>query len=395
MNARSSVRAVDLLRLAGFGLRIRPLRASLAALAIAIGIASMVAVIGVSESTRAGLDRALDRLGTNLLTASAGKSLTGEDAQLPREAVAMVDRIGPVTQTSAVGRVADANVYRNDHISRERSGAIAILAARLDLLDTLGLRVGRGVWLNEATARYPVAVLGRDAADTLGVGRVGGQIWLSEQWFTVVGILEHAELTPAIDNSALVGWPVAEERLGFDGHPTLIFERSADRAVDDVRRVLARTVDPAHPEQVSVSRPSDALAARTATTRSFNGMLLGIAAVALLVGGIGVANTMIITIVERRNEIGIRRALGAARAHIAAQFLGESLLLSVLGGSGGVALGVAITAVHARSQGNPVTIPPTVLAVGLVASAVIGALAGLYPAVRAARLTPTDALASV
>ena len=395
MSDRSTLRSIDLLRLAGFGMRMRPLRAVLAALAISIGIASMIAVIGVSASTRAGLDRELDRLGTNLLTASAGKSLTGEDARLPPESVAMVDRIGPVTKTSAIGRIAEARVYRNDRVPTERSGAIAVFAARLDLDETLGVRVSRGRWLNDATAAFPAVVLGRDAAASLGLADAGHQIWLGGQWFAVVGILDRAELTPMLDNSALVGWPVAEARLGFDGHPTLIFERSADAAVDDVRGVLARTVHPAHPEQVSVSRPSDALAARTAAKRSFNSMMLGIAGVALVVGGIGVANTMIIAIVERRNEIGLRRALGATRRHVAAQFLAEALLLSLIGGLGGVVLGVTITAVQAISQDNPVAIPPAVVAIGLVAAAVIGAVAGLYPATRAARLTPTEALAAV
>ena len=395
MTTRSTLRGADLLRLAGFGMAMRPHRAVLAALAISIGIASMIAVIGVSASTRAGLDRELDRLGTNLLTASAGKSLTGEDARLPRESVAMVDRLGPVTTTSAIGRVPDARVYRNDRIPVERSSAIAVYAARLDLLETVGVTVSRGTWLNDATAAFPAAVLGQDAAAAIGVAGAGHQILLGGRWFTVAGILDRAVLTPMLDNSALVGWPVAEAILEFDGHPTLIFERSADEAVDDVRGVLARTVNPAHPEQVSISRPSDVLVARNAAKRSFNGMMLGVAAVALVVGGIGVANTMIIAIVERRNEIGLRRALGATRRHIATQFLAEALLLSLVGGFAGVVFGVAITAAQATTQDNPITLPPVVAAVGFAASAVIGAVSGLYPATRAARLTPTEALLAV
>ena len=310
------------------------------------------------------------------------------------ESVAMVDRIGPVTNTSAIARIPNARVYRNDRIPAERSGAIAVFATRLDLGETLGVRISRGSWLNEATAEFPAVVLGRDAAAAIGLADAGHQIWLGGEWFTVVGILDRAELIPMLDNSALVGWPVAEARLDFDGHPTLILERSADDAVDDVRGVLARTVNPAHPEQVSVSRPSDALAARMAAKRSFNSMMLGIAGVALVVGGIGVANTMIIAIVERRNEIGLRRALGATRRHVAMQFLAEALFLSLVGGFGGVALGVAITAGQAVSQDNPVVVPPAVVAVGLVAAAVIGGVAGLYPATCVARLTPTEALAA-
>jgi putative ABC transport system permease protein len=386
----------DVVRLSVSGLRARPLRAVLSAAGVAIGIGAMVAVVGISTSGRAQLDSTLDRLGTNLLTVTAGQTLFGEPARLPPEAVSMVGRIGSVTSASATGRVSGAKVYRTDLVPADRSGGITVLAARVDLTATVGATVRSGTWLNEAIAGYPAVVLGERAADVLGVDRAGedSQVWLGGQWFTVVGVLEPAPLAPELDNAALVGWPVAEERLGFDGHPTVIYERSADATVDTVRSVLARTVDPEHPEQVQVSRPSDALAARAAASTAFTGLLLGIGAVALLVGGIGVANTMVISVLERRAEVGLRRAIGATRGQIRVQFLAESLVLSLLGGLAGVLLGVAVTAGYAAAQDWPTRVPPAAAAVAIAATAVVGGLAGFYPAMRAARLAPTEALAT-
>jgi putative ABC transport system permease protein len=390
------LRPSDTIRVGGHGLRTRPLRVFLSALGIAIGIAAMVAVLGISSSSRADLDALLDRLGTNLLTVTPGQTLFGEEAQLPKESIAMIDRIGPVDAVSATGTVPDTHVYRNDRIPEAETNSIAVLAARTDLPGTVSATVARGTWLNEATARYPAVVLGSTAARRLGLFQAtpDTQVWLGERWFTVIGILDPVPLAPELDSAVLVGWPAAERVLGFDGHPTTAYERSADAAVDAVRDVLPATANPEHPEEIQVSRPSDALEAKNAASEAFTGLLLGLGAVALLVGGVGVANTMVISVLERRSEIGLRRALGATRGQIRSQFLAEALLLSVLGGAAGVLLGVAVTAGYAATQDWPTVVPPIALAGGIGATVVIGAIAGLYPAVRAARLAPTEALST-
>jgi putative ABC transport system permease protein len=356
----------------------------------------MLAVVGISTSSRAELQRTLDRLGTNLLTAGPGQSLFGDDATLPTDSVAMVGRIGPVTSVTATGRVAGAYVYRNDRIPAAETGSISVQAARLDLPDTVGLTLASGNWLTAATERYPAVVLGGKAASRLGIGRAGEdrQVWLGGRWFTVVGILDPVPLAPELDSAALIGWTAATNYLGFDGHPTTIYTRTTDSAVAAVRSVLAATANPEHPEEVKVSRPSDALAARQATDDAFTGLLLGLGAVALLVGGVGVANTMVISVLERRAEIGLRRALGATRGQIRWQFVVESQLLAALGGVGGVLLGVAVTAVYAGTQHWPIVVPAWAMLGGLAATLLIGGIAGLYPAVRAARLAPTEALAT-
>jgi putative ABC transport system permease protein len=386
----------DVLRVGGAGLRTRPLRAFLSALGIAIGIAAMVSVVGISSSSRAELDRMLAALGTNLLTVAPGNTLFGENATLPDEAVSMISRIGPVTAAAATGTVSGAKVYRSDHIPSGQSGGLSVQAAQLNLPQTVGAKMANGTWLNAATERYPAVVLGTKAAERLGIGAAGPnvQVYLGGRWFTVVGILGAVPLAQELDSSALIGWPAAKSYLGFDGHPTTVYTRSRDDQVESVRDVLAATANPQAPNEVKVSRPSDALAARRATDDTLNGLLLGLGAVALLVGGVGVANTMVISVLERRSEIGLRRSLGATRGQIRTQFFAESLLLSALGGAGGVLLGIAVTAVYAATQSWPTVVPAWAMAGGVGSTLLIGAFAGLYPAIRAARLSPTEALAS-
>ncbi|WP_026876582.1 ABC transporter permease [Jiangella gansuensis] len=393
--APSRLRARDTARVAFSGLRARPLRAVLSALGIAVGIAAMVAVVGISASSREQVNQQLESLGTNLLTVAPGTSFTGE-AVLPEESVDMVARLDGVTSVSAVGAVPGASVYRNDQIDVNQTNALAVTAARTDLLDTVSATVASGRWLDDALAAFPAVVLGADAADLLGISRTDGtvEVWLGGEWFTVVGVLDPVALAPELDSAALIGWPVATGLLGFDGAPTTIYERSDEAVIDDVRALLPATVHPAHPEEVAVSRPSDALAAQAATDETLTTLLLALGGVALLVGGIGVANTMVIAVLERRSEVGLRRALGATRAHIRRQFLGESVLLAAFGGLGGAALGGLATAAFATSRDWPFALPVWVLAGAAGATMVVGALAGAYPAARAARMPPTAALST-
>ncbi|MFI8437285.1 ABC transporter permease [Streptomyces sp. NPDC079020] len=381
----------DILRVGAVGLRARRARVVLSALGIAIGIATMVAVVGLSESSRSDLMARLDRLGTNLLTAEAGEDAMGGEVELPRNAVAMVERIGPVRDATATAEV-DARIRRSDLVPEERTAGVTAQAARVDLLSTLGGEVDKGVWLDTVGERLPMTVLGTVAAERLGITRTGETIMMNDIRVVVVGILEPIELVPTLDRVALVGFPAAERYFGFDGLPTTIFERSTDASVEDVRAVLARTISPGNESAIRVSRPSDALAAKAATDEGLTNLMLGLGAVALLVGGVGVANTMVISVLERRQEIGLRRSLGATRNAIRLQFLTESLLLSALGGAAGALLGAAATCGFARVQGWTAVVPPWSLAGGLAATLLIGVVAGLYPAIRASRLHPTVAL---
>ncbi|MDQ3788569.1 MAG: ABC transporter permease [Actinomycetota bacterium] len=371
-------------------MRTRPLRAVLSALGIGIGIAAMVAVVSIPASSQQALRDQLATLGTNLLTASPGRTIMGEDASLPSTSVPMVARIDPVTAVSATGDVS-ATVRRTDKVAEEETSGLAVLAARTDLLRVLRGSLHDGQFLSAVTENFPTVVLGSVAATRLGVG-AGDKVWLGGRWFTVAGVLAATPLAPEIERAALIGWPMARD-LGFDGHPTTIYVRADEEHVEDVRGVLGATINPAAPGEVQVSRPSDALAAKRYTETSFSALFLGLGGVALLVGGVGVANTMVISVLERRREIGLRRALGASRRQVRGQFLAESVLLSLLGGVVGVVVGVGVTAGYALTRDWPAVFPPVALLGGVAVAAVVGALAGAYPAMRAARLSPTEALA--
>jgi putative ABC transport system permease protein len=393
---RSHLRALDVLVAGTVGLRARRLRAAFSALGICIGIAAIVGVLGVTESSEADLLAQIDRLGTNLLTVQQGQGVTGDEGPLPLSAPAMIGVVPGVQLTSSTATLL-GGVYRTDQVPAIQTGGIGLRATDTWLLRTLQASLLEGTFLNAATSRYPVVVLGYGAAQVLGISTLEQpvRIWSGGRWYTVAGILRPVQLAPEIDRSVLVGLAYAAAELGFDGYPTRLYVRADPDRVDAISQVLARTVDPQQPDHVTVTRPSDALAARVAVQGSATALFVGLGAVALLVGGVGVANVMVIAVLERRSEIGLRRALGATRLHVGVQFLSESLLLSVLGGAGGVVVGAAVTAAYASQQGWSVVVPQVAVWGGMGAAAAIGAVAGLYPALRAARLAPTEALRTV
>jgi putative ABC transport system permease protein len=401
------MRPADLARLSAVGMRTRKLRAALSALGIAIGVAAIVAVLGLSSSSQAGLLNEISRLGTNLLTVANGQTLSGDTAELPVAAPGMIARIGPVAAVDDTGAVSNAYAYRSPLIPKINTNALSVQATSLDLPHTVGTSVAQGRYLNAATAQEPVAVLGAAAAGRLGIERIypGEPIWVATgtdpanpvggQWFYLVGILHPAVLAPEIDTSVLIGYPAAEKYLGFDGHPSQIYLRAHTDQVNAVHDVLADTTNPEYPNQVTVAQPSDALVAQADAKGALNSLFLGLGAVSLLVGAIGVGNVMLISVLERRSEIGLRRALGATKGHIRIQFLTEAMLLALLGGAVGVGLGAAATAVYAHTQHWATVIPPLAWAGGLASALAIGAIAGLLPAIRAARMSPTEALWSM
>jgi putative ABC transport system permease protein len=393
---RSRLRAADVLRVGSLGLRTRRLRTSLSTLGVAIGIAAMVGVLGLSASSQADLQAKIRALGTNLLEVQAGTGFGRGNGQLPATAVSMVSRIGPVSAVSSIATI-QAAVRRTDAISSGITSGISVFAADIGLLKTLHGSLTDGVWLDAATSTYPAVVLGSTAATLLGVTHVADElrVRINDQWFAVIGILAPNATATGLDRSAIIGVPAAATYLlDADVVPEIIYVRTADGATDAVRAVLSATVNPETPEEVQISRPSDALAAEDAASNAFTSLFLGLGGVALLVGGIGIANVMVIAVIERRSEIGLRRALGATRAHIRRQFLTEAVLLAGAGGVVGVGLGAGVTAVYAHIRDWQVVVPPIAIAGGLVAAVVIGGVAGLYPASRAARLPPTEALRS-
>ncbi len=384
----------DLLRVGSLGLRSRRVRAALSALGISIGIAAIVGVLGISQTSKSSLLTELGQLDNLLTVQPASSAASGQQAELPVTADGMVSRITPVTSVAQIASISSISVYRSPFVPAINSGGISLTAASTTLPATLGTSVADGAFLNAATARYPAVVLGAEAASLLGISNLADptQVWIGGHWFTVVGILSHVQLETTMDSMAFIGFPIAEQYFSFDGHPTQLYLRSVASQVTAVATVLPATVDPASPSDVNVSFPADVLQAAADANGAYNSLLLGLGAVALLVGGVGIANVMVISVLERRSEIGLRRALGATRRHVAEQFLTEALLLSALGGLAGTIIGVAATAIYALAQHSQLLIPSEALYGGISAALAIGAIAGLYPAARAARLSPTEAL---
>jgi putative ABC transport system permease protein len=394
------LRPADVVALASIGLRTRKLRATLSALGIAIGVAAIVAVLGLAASSTATLLTEISSLGTNLLTVTAGQSFSGATAELPEAAPGMIARLPGVTAVQDTGLVSNVSVYKTQYIPAIETNALSVDAASLGLLAAAGTSVAQGSYLNAGTARQPVAVLGASAAHLLGIDRIRPaiRIWAGGMWLYVTGILNKAVYAPQIDNSVLIGFPAAEHYLGFDGHPAEIYVRTTRNdpaATTAVDSLLGAQASPEGPEEVTVSQPSAALTAQADAQGTFDTLFLGLGAIALLVGAIGVANIMIISVLERRPEIGLRRALGATRGQIRVQFLAEAVLLSLAGGVAGVIAGAAATAIYTRTHHQPAVIPLPAWAGGLAAAVLIGAISGMLPAIRAARISPTQALWSI
>ena len=390
---KSKVGFLDTLRVGVSGIKTRKLRSALSALGITIGIAALIGVLGLSASGSADLMKSLDALGTNLLTIRAGEGFGQNQSELPSTAPKMIGRINPVYEVSTVSKV-PGSVYQNDLIDDGRTKGIAIFAVDLNLIRAQRGKINQGSYLSEITAKYPTVVLGSVAAERLGISRVSTEqmIWLGNKWFTVIGILDPLPLAADLDRGALIGYEIAAELLGHDGNIDVIYVRALPEYIEDVRSVMATTVNPENPEEVQVSRASDVLQARVAADNTFTNLFVGLGAVSLLVGGIGIANVMVIAVIERRNEIGLRRALGATKFHIATQFITESLSLSLIGGGAGVLSGILITSIYATTRDWTIVVPLYSVSGGLLASLIIGGLAGFYPAIRAANMPPTEAL---
>jgi len=383
----------DLFFVALYGVRARRGRAALTSIGIGIGIAAIVAVTGISASGRADLLATLESLGTNLIKASPQAGFFGTQEKLPDGVVGMVERIGPVEEVTSTTQT-DLIVRRSDFISEFEGGGISTIVTSPELLQVVGGNLIEGRFIQDGLSNIPVTVLGSVTASRLGINTLDTptKILIGNEWFGVVGIIDELKIHPDLDRSVFIGYGVAKTLFDIDKEPTTIYVRANPTYIEDVVEVIAPSMNPENPDQVQVSRPSDALVAQEAADAAFTNLLLGIGSVALLVGGVAIANVMVMSVLERRMEIGVRRSIGATRKEIRYQFLLESIVLSGIGGLVGVVLGTGVTLGYTNYTDIVFSIPVSQVLGAILLALLIGAISGVYPAIKASKIQPAEAV---
>ncbi|MDA9845898.1 ABC transporter permease [Acidimicrobiia bacterium] len=383
----------DLFFVALYGVRARRGRAALTSIGIGIGIAAIVAVTGISASGRADLLATLESLGTNLIKASPQAGFFGTQEKLPDGVVGMVERIGPVEEVTSTTQT-DLIVRRSDFISEFEGGGISTIVTSPELLKVVGGNLIEGRFIQDGLSNIPVTVLGSVTASRLGINTLETptKILIGNEWFGVVGILDELKIHPDLDRSVFIGYGVAKTLFDIDKEPTTIYVRANPTYIEDVVEVIAPSMNPENPDQVQVSRPSDALEAQEAADAAFTNLLLGLGSVALLVGGVAIANVMVMSVLERRMEIGVRRSIGATRKEIRYQFLLESIVLSGIGGLVGVVLGTGVTLGYTNYTDIVFSIPVSQVLGAILLALLIGAISGVYPAIKASKIQPAEAV---
>ena len=383
----------DLFFVALYGVRARRGRAALTSIGIGIGIAAIVAVTGISASGRADLLATLESLGTNLIKASPQAGFFGTQEKLPDGVVGMVERIGPVEEVTSTTQT-DLIVRRSDFISEFEGGGISTIVTSPELLQVVGGNLIEGRFIQDGLSNIPVTVLGSVTASRLGINTLETpiKILIGNEWFGVVGIIDELKIHPDLDRSVFIGYGVAKTLFDIDKEPTTIYVRANPTYIEDVVEVIAPSMNPENPDQVQVSRPSDALEAQEAADAAFTNLLLGLGSVALLVGGVAIANVMVMSVLERRMEIGVRRSIGATRKEIRYQFLLESIVLSGIGGLVGVVLGTGVTLGYTNYTDIVFSIPVSQVLGAILLALLIGAISGVYPAIKASKIQPAEAV---
>ena len=383
----------DLFFVALYGVRARRGRAALTSIGIGIGIAAIVAVTGISASGRADLLATLESLGTNLIKASPQAGFFGTQEKLPDGVVGMVERIGPVEEVTSTTQT-DLIVRRSDFISEFEGGGISTIVTSPELLQVVGGNLIEGRFIQDGLSNIPVTVLGSVTASRLGINTLETptKILIGNEWFGVVGIIDELKIHPDLDRSVFIGYGVAKTLFDIDKEPTTIYVRANQTYIEDAVEVIAPSMNPENPDQVQVSRPSDALEAQEAADAAFTNLLLGLGSVALLVGGVAIANVMVMSVLERRMEIGVRRSIGATRKEIRYQFLLESIVLSGIGGLVGVVLGTGVTLGYTNYTDIVFSIPVSQVLGAILLALLIGAISGVYPAIKASKIQPAEAV---
>jgi len=386
----------DLLSIAVGGIRARKVRTLLIMLGPVVGVAAMVGAVGLTESAKGDLKARLAELGTNLITAEAGASFGQQNPTLPKSAVSRVKAIESVERASAVAEVKGVVTLPSAAgASYYQTFPVPVLASDDKLPEVLEVPIRSGRWLakSDGANKTRAVVLGGGLADEYGV--LPGEIrtvQLNGIDYGVVGVLDRVPLEPSLDNAAFVTQWAAKHDFATDGAPTKMYVRARPGSTEATSKAIPTAVSLGGSGSVTTKIPSDALEASARADKTLQQTALFAGLLALAVGGLGIANVMSISVIQRSSEIGIRRALGSTRALIALQFLLEALFVGLLGGLVGAVVGVGIVYLVSAIAGWVVVIDYAKMPIWIGLAVGVAAVAGLYPSVKAARLEPLETL---
>ena len=388
----------ELVRVAAAGLMARKVRTLLIMLGPILGVAAIVAAIGINESSKGYLKAKLQELGTDLIVANAQDAIGGfgQNPRIPAEAVGRVSRLPDVT--SVTGTLQIANIVTlpfEAAYDYYRAFPVPVIATGLNLPQTMEVPLVSGRFLNDfdVASEARVAVIGRDLADEYGyLPGEARTISLNGIHYGVVGVLDWVLLEPSMDSAVFITFPTAERDWDTGGQdPTRLYIR-APTNTQWVAEEVPTVVSLGGPDGARTSIPTDLLDAQSQVDESLNNLTKMMGGLALIVGGVGIANVMSISVIQRSSEIGIRRALGHSRSTIAVQFLFEALTVGVLGGILGAAVGAGVVWLTSEARGYVMVLSVPGLAVWALVSVGVAVVAGLYPSTKAARLEPLETL---
>jgi putative ABC transport system permease protein len=390
-------RVRELIGVALTGLFARKVRTALLLLGPTIGVAAIIAAVGLTDSAKGDLKRKVDELGTNLIEASASSSFGSQNPTLPADAVDRAFTVRTVQSVSAVVELSNIIVLPYAEATEKyETVPVPVLASDAELPAVLQVPLVSGRWLNgfdeHEGARTAVIGLGLAREFDVLPGEVRA-IELDGKEYAVVGVLDLVELEPAFDNAVFIPFSTADtDFVADDILPNKLYVRARPGTEDATSEALKTAVNLGGPDEVKTELKSEALQLAAQSDRQLQLIVVSMGLLAIIVGGIGIANVMSISVIQRSSEIGIRRALGHTRSTIALQFIFEAIVVGVLGGVLGVPVGVAAIGVGVAIAGWVFTLQPMLVPGGVLLAVVISVFAGLYPAVRAARLEPLETL---
>lgn len=386
----------DLLGVAWAGLAARRTRTLLIMLGPIVGVAAMVGAVGLTESAKGDLKATLSKLGTNLIVAKAGGTFGQQDPVFPEDAVDRARAVPTVTSAAATSELSGVIALPSEGSAEHfEAFPVPVQAADLALPSVLQVPVRSGRWLNETdvSAGTRAVVLGAGLAREYGV--VPGEIRtirLDDIDYGVVGVLGPVALDPSLDNAVFLTQWAAEHDFGTEGKPSRLYIRSEEGRTEETAAAIPTAISLGGPDEVSTEVPTDVLAASARADETLQQTALFAGLLALAVGGLGIANVMSISVIQRASEIGIRRAVGHTRSRIASQFLLEALFVGLLGGLAGAVVGVAVVHGISALAGWVVVVSYGRIPIWMGLALAVSLAAGSAPSVKAARLEPLETL---